>query len=71
MDRLADALRREAAASPPPSLPDVDDVAKAWPKLDLDARRLVLTAATESLTILPSQGVYGFDDTRIEWVSAA
>jgi DNA invertase Pin-like site-specific DNA recombinase len=71
MDRLADALRREAAASPPPTLPDVEDVAKAWPKLDLDARRLVLTAATESLTILPSQGVYGFDDTRIKWVSAA
>jgi DNA invertase Pin-like site-specific DNA recombinase len=67
---LADALKREAAtAPPPPSLPDVDDLAKAWPKLTLEQRRLVVSAATESLTIMPSTGKWGFDDTRIKWVS--
>ena len=47
---LAGALRRrhEVASTPPPPLPDVPDLAKAWPKLSLEQRRLVISAATES-----------------------
>jgi len=67
---LADALKRDAANAPlPPSLPDVDDLSKAWPKLSLEQRRLVVQAATDELLIMPSSGKYGFDDTRIKWMS--
>jgi hypothetical protein len=70
LGRLADALRAEvASATPPPSLPDVDDLHKAWPTLDVEARRLVLSACTESLTVLPANGRNRFDETRIKWVS--
>jgi DNA invertase Pin-like site-specific DNA recombinase len=71
LGRLADALRAEAAsAPPPPALPDVDDLHAAWPKLDLEARRLVLSACTESLTVLPSGPRFNkFDGARIKWVS--
>jgi hypothetical protein len=71
LGRLADALRAEAAsAPPPPALPDVDDLHKAWPQLDVAARRLVLSACTESLTVLPSgPRLNRFDGDRIKWVS--
>jgi DNA invertase Pin-like site-specific DNA recombinase len=72
MGRLAEALRQEVAdRPPPPSLPDVDDLKKAWPTLDLEARRLVLSAATVSLTIGPWDHKHGFDDERIQWVPVA
>jgi DNA invertase Pin-like site-specific DNA recombinase len=72
MGKLADALRQEVAASPkPPSLPNVDDLRKAWPTFTVEQRRVVLSSATESLTILPWQGGKGFDETRIEWVPVA
>jgi DNA invertase Pin-like site-specific DNA recombinase len=70
MGRLADGLRRQqqAATVPPPPLPDVVDLAEAWPKLDVEQQRLVLSAATESLTIGPKQaGSNRFDETRIVW----
>jgi DNA invertase Pin-like site-specific DNA recombinase len=70
--RLADELQRqqEVVASPPPQLPDVPDLGKAWPKLTIERRRLVLIAATESLTIKPWEPgrVPGFDERRIKWV---
>lgn len=70
---LANALRRryEVDSAPPPPLPNVADLAKAWPKFTLEQRRLVIMAATETLTIepwTPSGGV--FDETRIVWVPA-
>jgi DNA invertase Pin-like site-specific DNA recombinase len=70
MGRLAEGLRRhqEATAVPPPPLPDVDDLGKAWPKLTLEQRRLVLSAATESLVIRPwTKGTNHFDETRVAW----
>jgi site-specific DNA recombinase len=71
---LAEALRRQqqVVAAPPPPLPDVADLKKAWPKLDLEARRLVLSAATESLTIKPAPPrEHRFDEKRIVWVPVA
>jgi DNA invertase Pin-like site-specific DNA recombinase len=68
LDRLIDALRRQSDAAPRVTLPDVADLKKVWPKLDLEQRRLVLSAATESLTILPWMHKNGFDDRRVEWV---
>jgi DNA invertase Pin-like site-specific DNA recombinase len=70
---LAEALRRrhDTASTPPPPLPDVPDLTKAWPKLTLEQRRLVLGAATESLTILPWTPSATFDDTRIRWTPVA
>ena len=54
------------------ALPDVPDLRKAWPSWDLDPRRLVLGAATESLVIRPwTPGINYFDETRIEWVPVA
>jgi hypothetical protein len=67
MGRLADALRQEVTAAPRPSLPDVDDLRKAWPDLDVDQRRLVFTAATQSLQILPWRHRNGFDCMRVRW----
>jgi DNA invertase Pin-like site-specific DNA recombinase len=70
---LADALRRQHVVdvAPPPPLPDVADLAKAWPKFELAQRWLVIMAATESLTIAPWTPTGGtFDETRIEWVPA-
>jgi hypothetical protein len=71
LGRLADELRaqQEESAAPPPPLPDVADLGKAWPKLTLEQRRLVLSAATESLTIRPASRGVGFDESRIVWVS--
>jgi DNA invertase Pin-like site-specific DNA recombinase len=66
--KLADALRQEVTVAPPPSLPDVDDLAKAWSELDIEQRRLVFITATESLTILPTQYRPGFDESRVQWV---
>lgn len=74
MGRLADGLRRqqEAVVAPPPLLPDVVDLAAAWPKLDVEQRRLVLSAATSSLRIEPRKpGASRFDDKRIVWVPAS
>jgi hypothetical protein len=70
---LAEALRRqhEVTSAPPPSLPDVDDLRKSWPKLSLDQKRLVVSSATESLTIKPSKPSNRFDETRIVWVPVA
>jgi hypothetical protein len=54
------------AAAEPVALPDVDDVRKAWPELDLDARRLVVAAVFPRIVI--NRGVPGrntFDETRI------
>jgi DNA invertase Pin-like site-specific DNA recombinase len=68
MGRLADALRQETTATPHPSLPDVEDLTKAWPLLPIEQRRLVMAAATESLRILPWLHRNGFDDERVQWV---
>jgi DNA invertase Pin-like site-specific DNA recombinase len=67
---LAERLRQQAKASsaPPPPLPDVADVRSAWDNLDLSQRRLVVAAATESLTLEPAKPCYGFDESRIQWV---
>jgi DNA invertase Pin-like site-specific DNA recombinase len=66
---LAEGLRRQqqAASTPPPSLPDVADLGKAWHALELEQRRLVIATATESLTIRPSTPRSGFDESRIVW----
>jgi site-specific DNA recombinase len=67
---LADALRRqyEVDSAPPRPLPNVVDVAKAWPRFTLEQRRLILMAATESLTIEPWTPTGGvFDESRIVW----
>jgi DNA invertase Pin-like site-specific DNA recombinase len=58
----------EDAAAEPVALPDVDDPRKAWPDLDVDAKRLILTALLPGpVTILPATpGLARFDDTRIE-----
>jgi DNA invertase Pin-like site-specific DNA recombinase len=68
---LADELLRQqqVEATPPPPLPNVDNLKQAWPKLGLEQRRLVIAAATESLTIKPWTPNGGtFDETRIHWV---
>jgi DNA invertase Pin-like site-specific DNA recombinase len=68
----AEALRQQfEVTEPPPSLPDVTDLRKAWPKLDVDQRRLVFMTATESLKILPWQHKNRFDEERIVWVPVA
>lgn len=59
---------RQAAAADVPRLPDVDDVRAAWPSLSLDARRLVVVAATEQLVIAPSRrGANRYDTARVAW----
>ena len=70
LGELAEALRRqhEVTAAPPPPLPDVANLRTAWPTLDLTQRRLVLSAATESLTIMPSKPSNRFDKSRVRWV---
>ena len=66
---LADGLRRQhdAEAVPALSLPNVDDTKKAWPKLNLEQRQLIVKAATEALLIQPWTPSNTFDDTRIVW----
>jgi hypothetical protein len=73
LGELADQLRRqqEGASTPPPPLPDVPNLTKAWPKLTREQKRLVLSAATESLTIKPWTPSPKFDETRIVWVPVA
>jgi site-specific DNA recombinase len=71
---LAEGLRRQrkAASTPAKRLPDIGDLAKAWPKFSVEQRRIVLSAATESLTIRPwTPGTRQFDETRIVWVPVA
>jgi DNA invertase Pin-like site-specific DNA recombinase len=70
---LAEALRAQVEVSTRamPKLPNVEDVRKAWPRLSIDQRRLVLSAATESLTIKPYQHRWGFDESRVAWVPVA
>jgi hypothetical protein len=70
---LAESLRlqHEIANTPSPTLPNVDNVKRAWPKLDFDARRLVISAATQSLTIKPWANTKGFDESRVVWVPVA
>jgi DNA invertase Pin-like site-specific DNA recombinase len=59
--------RLEDAAAEPAPLPSVDDVRAAWPDLPIDARRLVVAAATERLAIAPAaSGLARFDPSRIE-----
>jgi len=69
---LAGELRRqhEVASAPPPRLPDVDDPVEAWPSFTPEQKRVVLSAATESLTIKPWKPSASFDKTRVVWVSA-
>jgi site-specific DNA recombinase len=69
---VAEGLRaqQETDATPPPPLPDVDDLRAAWPKLDLEPRRLVLSTFTESLVIRPWTPTHRFDETRVAWVPA-
>jgi hypothetical protein len=70
--QLADGLRRQQDAQPPPvPLPDVPDLPTAWPKLDLEQRRLIVEVATESLTIGPWTPSARFDETRIAWTPVA
>lgn len=67
---MAEGLRRQrnAATTERPALPDVDDVRRAWPTLDVNARRLVLSAATESLVIEAARrGLNRFDSERVRW----
>lgn len=74
MGRLVDELLRqqEATSAPPVQLPDVPNLAKAWPTFTLEQKRLVLSAATESLVITPwTPGRNHFDETRIVWTSTA
>jgi hypothetical protein len=73
LGRLADELRRQQEVSERsvPTLPDVPDITKAWVKLTLEQKRLVIGAATESLTIQPCAAkgrMPGFDERRIAWV---
>ena len=72
---LADGLRRAhdaaVAGAVRPSLPDVADLAKAWPTLTIEQRRLVLVAATAELTIAPTTHKPFFDASRIVWVPVA
>ena len=72
---LADALRRQQEMVPvsgTTSLPDVDDLERAWPKLSLEQKRLVIATATESLTIKPFVPNGGtFDERRIVFVPVA
>jgi hypothetical protein len=70
LSELAEALRRqqETVSAPPPPLPDVVDVKKAWSKLNLEQRRLVIMAATESLTIKAGTiGARSYDESRVLW----
>jgi hypothetical protein len=72
MGALATALRQEVVAVPVLTLPDVDNLRATWPRLDVRTRRVVLSAATESLTIAPAtRGFHFFDPTRIAWVPTA
>jgi DNA invertase Pin-like site-specific DNA recombinase len=66
----AEALRRqqEAVSAPPPPLPDVTDPAQGWGDFTIEQKRLVLVAATESLTIAPWTPAPRFDEGRISWV---
>jgi DNA invertase Pin-like site-specific DNA recombinase len=67
--KVAELERQEV--TPPPVLPDVDNLRASWPKLDLEAKRLVLNAVTASLTVTPGvKGRRGFDPSRVEWVSS-
>lgn len=68
---LAEGLRRQrdAASSVPLPLPDVSNVAKEWPSLTVDQQRLILVAATASLTILPATpGRNYYDGSRVMFV---
>ena len=67
---VAESLRRqqvELASVPVVKLPDVDDLAVAWPSFTLDQKRIVLMLATESLVIGPWQHTKGFDERRVRW----
>jgi hypothetical protein len=66
---MAEALRQqqESTSVPPEPLPAVEDVPSAWPGLTLDQRRLILSAATESLIIKPWVPRPSFDETRVVW----
>lgn len=64
-DRTKDEINARLAAiksAPVVELPDVDDIASAWPTLPLESKRQVITAATESIRIMPSTpGASQFD----------
>ncbi len=73
MGRVADELRRQQeieTTTEHVALPDVPDLAKAWPSFTIEQKRLVVMTATASLSILPAQpGTNRFDDRRIAWVA--
>lgn len=46
--------RLESAAAEPVPLPKVDDPVKAWPSLDVEARRLIVTAFLPELVVAPA-----------------
>lgn len=69
--------QRDAAIADPVRLPDVADVRAAWTTppekggLSIDQRRIVLTAATESLTIKPGRpGANRYDELRVDFATA-
>lgn len=66
----ADIHARMSAAkeSAPVALPDVDDFVAAWPTMDVDARRLVVNAWFESLTLdRYRQGIAPTDRINYTW----
>jgi DNA invertase Pin-like site-specific DNA recombinase len=73
LGELLEGLRRQqhVVSTPSPALPAVDDLRQSWAGLDLEQKRLVLSAATESLTIKPWTPSASFDDSRIVWVPVA
>jgi DNA invertase Pin-like site-specific DNA recombinase len=61
VSQLTDAAAAEAVA-----LPKVDDPRKAWPSLDVEAKRLIVTAVLPRIVIGPAQpGLSSFDADRI------
>jgi len=64
--RAALVARLEDAASQPVELPNVDDPVRAWPGLDIDARRLLVAAVLPRIVIAPATpGLSHFDEVRI------
>jgi DNA invertase Pin-like site-specific DNA recombinase len=51
-------------------LPNVDDVAKAWPSMTTEHKRMIATAAIESLVIVPAHPELApHDRIKLEWVA--
>jgi hypothetical protein len=73
LGELAEGLRRQQETTAPVvALPDVANLERAWPSLDITQRRVVLAAATESLTVkAATPGVGRYDESRVTWVPVA